>query len=117
MSRIGKLPVIIPDGVEVTIDGQKVTAKGPMGTETVVVREGKIIKDESQVGYIIRDDDVEAFTQEYPDTDYIVYEGVYDYYNDNRVPFFSIKKYEDLSYICVRVEGIYNIYQDITDLI
>ena len=46
MSRIGKLPVIIPDGVEVTIDGQKVTAKGPMGTETVVVREEIAIKKE-----------------------------------------------------------------------
>lgn len=78
-----------------------------------------ITKDEvgELLGYIIGDDDVEAFTQEYPDTDYIVYEGIYDYNNDNRVPFFSIKKHEDLSYICVRVEGVYNIYQDITDLI
>lgn len=38
MSRIGKLPVIIPDGVEVKIDGQKLTAKGPLGTEEVVIR-------------------------------------------------------------------------------
>lgn len=38
MSRIGKLPIIIPDGVEVKIDGQKVTAKGPLGTEEVVIR-------------------------------------------------------------------------------
>ncbi len=38
MSRIGKLPVIIPDGVEVTIEGQKVTAKGPLGTESVEIR-------------------------------------------------------------------------------
>ncbi len=38
MSRIGKLPIIIPDGVEVTINGQVVTAKGPLGTETVEVR-------------------------------------------------------------------------------
>lgn len=38
MSRIGKLPVVIPDGVEVTIDGQVVTAKGPLGTETVEIR-------------------------------------------------------------------------------
>ncbi|MGN0004734.1 MAG: 50S ribosomal protein L6 [Candidatus Gastranaerophilaceae bacterium] len=38
MSRIGKLPIEIPAGVEVKIDGQTVTAKGPLGTETVTVR-------------------------------------------------------------------------------
>ncbi len=38
MSRIGKLPIEIPQGVEVTIEGQKVTAKGPLGTEVVEVR-------------------------------------------------------------------------------
>ncbi len=44
MSRIGKKPVIIPDGVEVKIDGQVVTAKGPLGTETVEVRPEVIVK-------------------------------------------------------------------------
>lgn len=38
MSRIGKLPIEIPQGVEVKIDGQTVTAKGPLGEETVEVR-------------------------------------------------------------------------------
>jgi large subunit ribosomal protein L6 len=32
MSRIGKLPVAVPSGVDVTIDGQTVTVKGPRGT-------------------------------------------------------------------------------------
>jgi len=32
MSRIGKLPITIPSGVEVTIDGQRVEVKGPKGT-------------------------------------------------------------------------------------
>ncbi|WP_216210472.1 50S ribosomal protein L6 [Amycolatopsis aidingensis] len=32
MSRIGKLPIAVPSGVEVTIDGQHVTVKGPKGT-------------------------------------------------------------------------------------
>jgi large subunit ribosomal protein L6 len=32
MSRIGKLPVPIPSGVEVQIDGALVTVKGPKGT-------------------------------------------------------------------------------------
>ena len=32
MSRIGKQPVTIPSGVDVTIDGRLVTVKGPKGT-------------------------------------------------------------------------------------
>ncbi|WP_028650493.1 50S ribosomal protein L6 [Nocardioides halotolerans] len=32
MSRIGKLPVPVPAGVDVTIDGPVVTVKGPKGT-------------------------------------------------------------------------------------
>lgn len=32
MSRIGKLPITVPSGVEVTISGQDVTVKGPKGT-------------------------------------------------------------------------------------
>ncbi|HEX6197780.1 MAG TPA: 50S ribosomal protein L6 [Jiangellaceae bacterium] len=31
MSRIGKLPITVPGGVEVTISGQDVTVKGPRG--------------------------------------------------------------------------------------
>lgn len=34
MSRIGKNPIIIPQGVEVSIDNQIVTVKGPKGTLT-----------------------------------------------------------------------------------
>jgi len=32
MSRIGKLPIPVPDGVQVQIQGQNVTVKGPKGT-------------------------------------------------------------------------------------
>jgi len=32
MSRIGRLPITIPSGVEVTIDGAEVTVTGPKGT-------------------------------------------------------------------------------------
>jgi large subunit ribosomal protein L6 len=32
MSRIGRLPVPVPSGVEVTLDGQQVSVKGPRGT-------------------------------------------------------------------------------------
>jgi large subunit ribosomal protein L6 len=32
MSRIGRKPIAVPTGVDVTIDGPKVTVKGPKGT-------------------------------------------------------------------------------------
>ena len=32
MSRIGRLPIPVPSGVEVVLDGQAVTVKGPKGT-------------------------------------------------------------------------------------
>ena len=32
MSRIGRLPITVPSGVEVTLDGQEVQVKGPKGT-------------------------------------------------------------------------------------
>lgn len=51
MSRIGKNPITIPQGVEVTINGNEVTVKGPKGTLTesflndvkVEVVDGKIV--------------------------------------------------------------------------
>ena len=32
MSRIGRLPIAIPSGVDVKLDGQQVDVKGPKGT-------------------------------------------------------------------------------------
>lgn len=37
MSRIGRIPVSVPAGVDVTIDGALVTVKGPKGTLTHIV--------------------------------------------------------------------------------
>ncbi len=39
MSRIGRLPVPVPAGVEVSLDGQAVTVKGPKGTLTLTIAE------------------------------------------------------------------------------
>ena len=39
MSRIGRTPVVIPAGVDVTIDGRHVTVKGPRGTLSLTVAE------------------------------------------------------------------------------
>lgn len=38
MSRIGKKPIAIPAGVDVKINGQEVTVKGPKGTLSQVIR-------------------------------------------------------------------------------
>jgi len=51
MSRIGRKPIVIPAGVEVSIDGHDVTVKGPKGTlhskihpmMTVKVENGEIL--------------------------------------------------------------------------
>ena len=32
MSRVGKKPIVVPSGVEVTVNGNEVTVKGPKGT-------------------------------------------------------------------------------------
>ena len=39
MSRIGKLPVPVPSGVDITLDASVVTVKGPKGTLTHAVAE------------------------------------------------------------------------------
>ena len=39
MSRIGRLPVAVPSGVDVTIDGRAVVVKGPKGTLSHTVAE------------------------------------------------------------------------------
>jgi len=44
MSRIGKLPITVPSGVDVTIDGQDVSVKGPKGTLSVAKPAGIEVK-------------------------------------------------------------------------
>ncbi|MFI2282138.1 50S ribosomal protein L6 [Nocardia beijingensis] len=39
MSRIGKKPIALPAGVDVTIDGQDISVKGPKGTLSLTVAE------------------------------------------------------------------------------
>ena len=57
MSRIGKLPIEIPQGVEITIDGQTITAKGPLGTESVTVREEVSLTKEGNTVVVVRRDE------------------------------------------------------------
>ena len=44
MSRIGKKPVSLPQGVTATVDGQTVTAKGPKGELKFVVNDEVLVK-------------------------------------------------------------------------
>ncbi|WP_282005188.1 50S ribosomal protein L6 [Propioniciclava sinopodophylli] len=59
MSRIGKLPIAIPAGVEVTLDGQDVQVKGPKGALSLTVREPITVarNDEGQIEVSRPDDE------------------------------------------------------------
>ncbi|WP_427870886.1 50S ribosomal protein L6 [Leucobacter luti] len=57
MSRIGKLPIAVPGGVDVKIDGQKVTVKGSKGELSLVVAEPiRVALEDGQV-LVTRPDD------------------------------------------------------------
>ena len=60
MSRIGRLPIPVPPGVEVTLDGQSVTVKGPKGTLSHVVSEPIRIEQGEGVLTVTRPDDERA---------------------------------------------------------
>ncbi len=50
MSRIGRLPIPVPAGVDVTIEGPQVTVKGPKGTlRHVVVEPITVTKDNGEL--------------------------------------------------------------------
>jgi large subunit ribosomal protein L6 len=57
MSRIGRLPVPVPSTVEVTLDGQTVTVKGPKGTLSHTVIEPITIMREDSSLLVHRPDD------------------------------------------------------------
>lgn len=57
MSRIGKLPIEIPQGVEVKVEDHQVTVKGPNGTEVVAVRPEINVKVEDNHIIVTRVDD------------------------------------------------------------
>ncbi|HUR51164.1 MAG TPA: 50S ribosomal protein L6 [Mycobacteriales bacterium] len=61
MSRIGRLPIRVPSGVEVTLDGQTVTVKGPKGTLSHVVSDPiRIERGEDGTLAVTRPDDERA---------------------------------------------------------
>jgi large subunit ribosomal protein L6 len=57
MSRIGRLPIPIPSGVDVAVDGQAVTVKGPKGSLALTVAEPIGVVKEDGVIRVTRPDD------------------------------------------------------------
>ncbi|HZJ77366.1 MAG TPA: 50S ribosomal protein L6 [Clostridia bacterium] len=57
MSRIGKMPITIPAGVDVTISGSTVTAKGPKGTLTGTVHKNMLLKKDGDTIIVNRPND------------------------------------------------------------
>ena len=56
MSRIGNKPITVPEGVEIKIDGQKVTVKGPKGSLEKEFHKNMKINREGNVITVVRPD-------------------------------------------------------------
>jgi large subunit ribosomal protein L6 len=57
MSRIGKAPIAIPSGVDVTISGQHVTVKGPKGTLSRTIPGEIVVRKEESTLLVERPND------------------------------------------------------------
>jgi large subunit ribosomal protein L6 len=58
MSRIGRLPITVPSGVDVSIAGSDVTVKGPKGTLSLTVAEPiTVARDEAGALQVVRPND------------------------------------------------------------
>jgi large subunit ribosomal protein L6 len=57
MSRIGRTPVVIPAGVDVSINGREVTVKGPRGTLSLTVAEPIEVSQDDGVIKVTRPND------------------------------------------------------------
>ena len=58
MSRIGNKPITVPSGVEVKIDGQKITVKGPKGTLEREIHKNISVSMENNTIKVTRPNDV-----------------------------------------------------------
>lgn len=57
MSRIGNKPITVPDSVEVKLEGQKITVKGPKGTLEKEMHPNMKIEFKDKVITVVRPDD------------------------------------------------------------
>ena len=62
MSRIGNKPITVPAGVEVTVDGQHITVKGPKGTLERDIHKNMAVTVDGGIVKVTRPDD-EAFNR------------------------------------------------------
>lgn len=61
MSRVGKMPISLPAGVEVTIAAERITAKGPLGTLSMPVNSLVVVSNENNtLGFAPADESREA---------------------------------------------------------
>ena len=60
MSRIGNKPITVPAGVEVNLDGQKITVKGPKGTLTREINSNMKVSVDGNVITVTRPNDEPA---------------------------------------------------------
>ena len=56
MSRIGNKPITVPEGVEVKLDGQNLTVKGPKGTLVKELHKNMTVNVEANVITVVRPD-------------------------------------------------------------
>ena len=57
MSRIGRMPITVPAGVDVKIDGQNITVKGPKGTVSRTIHNGITLEQEGNLLKVVRPND------------------------------------------------------------
>src|SRR5688500_15446122 len=61
MSRVGKMPITVPQGVDVSITAEKITVKGPQGTLTLPVNPLVTVKNEGgKITFVATNDSAEA---------------------------------------------------------
>ena len=58
MSRIGNKPITVPAGVEVKLDGQKITVKGPKGTLEKEIHKNISVEMENNIIKVTRPDNL-----------------------------------------------------------
>lgn len=57
MSRIGRLPIAVPNGVDVTVNGSEISVKGPKGQLSLTVAEPISVKKDETGLTVVRPDD------------------------------------------------------------
>ena len=61
MSRVGKMPVALPNGAEATITAEQITVKGPLGSLTQpLTKKVKVVNNNGSLSFEVADDSREA---------------------------------------------------------